>query len=234
MQTPPKGRGGGALERGVAALLRSHGHSAACRVVPLPLAKTRSDARRSSTANGRVAIRRSNRPWGAASGTTATPRVYRIVGVVEGTKSRTLGEDPLPQLYEKLALKGVERSRVQLIARVTGPPALAVPAVRAALRTVEPAAGVTVEPIAASLGIRDAPEPDRRNDARQPRAARPRPGGGRTVRRDRLFGDAAHARDRHPHGRRCRHDRTSCVSCSAKPSGSSGWAQPLGWPRPCC
>ena len=79
--------------------------------------------------------------------------VYRVVGVVEGTKNRTLGEDALPQLYESLALKGVERARVQLIAQVTGQPALAVPAVRAALRRVEPAAGVTVEPISASLAF---------------------------------------------------------------------------------
>ncbi len=49
--------------------------------------------------------------------------VYRVVGVVEGTKNRTLGEDPLPQLYESLAIKGVERARVQLIAQVTGLPA---------------------------------------------------------------------------------------------------------------
>jgi predicted permease len=82
-----------------------------------------------------------------------TPAIYRIVGVVEGTKNRTLGEDPLPQLYEHLALKGVERSRVQLIAKVTGPSALAVPAVAAALRGVEPAAGVTVEPMAASMAL---------------------------------------------------------------------------------
>ncbi|AMY11311.1 Macrolide export ATP-binding/permease protein MacB [Luteitalea pratensis] len=79
--------------------------------------------------------------------------LYRVVGVVEGTKNRTLGEEPLPQLYEHLALKGVERSRVQLIAQVTGPPALAVPAVVAALRGVEPAAGVTVEPMAASMAF---------------------------------------------------------------------------------
>ena len=79
--------------------------------------------------------------------------VYRVVGVVEGTKSRTLGEAPLPQLYESLALKGVERSRVQLIARVTGPPAVAVPSVRAALRNVDPAAGVMVEPMTASLAM---------------------------------------------------------------------------------
>jgi predicted permease len=82
-----------------------------------------------------------------------TPTIYRVVGVVEGTKSRTLGEDPLPQLYEHLALKGVERSRVQLIAQVTGPPALAVPTVVAALHGVEPAAGVTVEPMAASMAF---------------------------------------------------------------------------------
>jgi predicted permease len=79
--------------------------------------------------------------------------IYRIVGVVEGTKNRTLGEDPLPQLYEHLALKGIERSRVQLIAKVTGPPALAVPAVAAALRNIEPAAGTTVEPMAASMAL---------------------------------------------------------------------------------
>ena len=79
--------------------------------------------------------------------------VYRVVGVVDGTKNRTLGEGALPQLYESLALKGVERARVQLIAQVTGLPALAVPGVRAALRGVEPAAGVTVEPIAASLAF---------------------------------------------------------------------------------
>ena len=82
-----------------------------------------------------------------------TPTIYRIVGVVEGTKNRTLGEEPLPQLYEHLALKGVDRSRVQLIARVTGDPALAVSGVVAALRGVEPAAGVTVEPMAASMAF---------------------------------------------------------------------------------
>jgi predicted permease len=82
-----------------------------------------------------------------------TVTLYRVVGVAEGTKNRTLGEEPLPQLYESLSIKGVERARVQLIAQVSGEPALAVPAVRAAVRGVEPAAGVTVEPIASSLAF---------------------------------------------------------------------------------
>lgn len=79
------------------------------------------------------------------------PTTYRVVGVVEGTKNRTLGEDPQAQIYESLALEGVERSRVQLIALVNGAPAAAVPAVRTALRRVEPAAGVTVAPLVDSL-----------------------------------------------------------------------------------
>lgn len=79
--------------------------------------------------------------------------VFRVVGVVEGTKNRTLGEGPLPQVYEHLLATGIERSRVQVIARVDGRPGLMVAPVRTALRTVEPAAGVTVTPMTDSLAF---------------------------------------------------------------------------------
>ncbi len=145
----------------------------------------------------RPAVGRAFRHDGAAT-------LYRVVGVVEGTKNRTLGEDPLPQLYEHLALKGVERSRVQLIAQVTGPPALAVPAVGAALRGVEPAAGVTVEPMAASMAFAMLPS--------QVGATMLGSLGllGLGLAAVGLYGVIAYsvtrrtARDRHPHGRRCR------------------------------
>jgi hypothetical protein len=94
----------------------------------------------------RPAVGRSFRHDGSAT-------VYRVVGVVEGTKNRTLGEPPAPQVYEHLALTDEEKSHVQLIAMVSGPPALAVPAVRSTLRDLEPAAGMTVAPLVDSLAF---------------------------------------------------------------------------------
>jgi predicted permease len=80
--------------------------------------------------------------------------VYTIVGVVEGTKNRTLGEDPQPQFFEQLADVGMERARVQVVVRVARPPdKAAIDAVRTALRGVEPNAGVVVEPMSATIAF---------------------------------------------------------------------------------
>ncbi|HTV00176.1 MAG TPA: ABC transporter permease, partial [Luteitalea sp.] len=76
------------------------------------------------------------------------PHVYAVVGVVEGTRNRSLGEDPAPQLFERLEDLGVEGARVQFVARFTRTPdAAAVDVVRAGLRAVEPTAGVVAEPL---------------------------------------------------------------------------------------
>lgn len=80
--------------------------------------------------------------------------VYAVVGVVAGTKNRTLGEDPQPQLFERLDDVGMERARVQLVARTSRrPDAAALASIRAALRALEPNAGVVVEPLSTTIGV---------------------------------------------------------------------------------
>ena len=81
------------------------------------------------------------------------PVPYRVIGVVEGTKNRTLGEDPEPQLYEHLLDHGVERSRVQFLVRTTGRPGALLAPVRRVLRASEPAAGLVVEPLSTSIAL---------------------------------------------------------------------------------
>lgn len=79
--------------------------------------------------------------------------LFTIVGVVQGTKTMTVGEDQMPQLYQPLAQIANDRRRLQFVLRSATVPALQVAAVRQALRRVEPAAGTVVEPLYASIGL---------------------------------------------------------------------------------
>jgi predicted lysophospholipase L1 biosynthesis ABC-type transport system permease subunit len=78
---------------------------------------------------------------------------YEIVGVVDNTKSFTIGEDDAPQMYEAHEQWAGTRTRFQFVLRSATTPALQLPAVRQALRGVEPAAGVEVATLYASIGL---------------------------------------------------------------------------------
>ncbi len=86
--------------------------------------------------------------WGAAG---KTP--YRIVGVVEGTKTMTIGEEQQPQLYEPLDKIPADRLRIQFVLRSGIPPALQLDAVRHTLHKIEPMAGAQVETMFSSIGL---------------------------------------------------------------------------------
>jgi predicted permease len=76
-----------------------------------------------------------------------------IVGIVEGTKTMSLGEDDRPQIYEDLSRIDNDRTRLQFVLRSATPPATQLQAVRAALRRVEPNAGLEVETLYSSIGL---------------------------------------------------------------------------------
>jgi predicted permease len=78
---------------------------------------------------------------------------FQIVGVVEDTKTITIGEDAQPQLYEPLIQIVNDRPRIQFVLRSATPPAMQVQAVRQALRRLEPAAGAEVETLYSSIGL---------------------------------------------------------------------------------
>jgi predicted permease len=78
---------------------------------------------------------------------------FRIVGVVEGTKTMTVGEDDMPQLYQPLAQITNDRRRLQFVLRSRTSPASQVAAVRSTLRRLEPSAGTQVEPLYSSIGL---------------------------------------------------------------------------------
>ena len=79
--------------------------------------------------------------------------LYRIVGVVEGTKTMTVGEDDQPQLYEPMAQITNERRRMQFVLRSATPPALQLDAVRRALRQVDPSVAAEVSTLNSSIGL---------------------------------------------------------------------------------
>jgi putative ABC transport system permease protein len=79
--------------------------------------------------------------------------LYQIVGVVQGTKNMTIGEDPRAQLYEPLAQIKNDRPRIQFVTRSVIPPAAQLAAVRQALRQAEPAAGLEVETMFSAIGF---------------------------------------------------------------------------------
>ena len=76
-----------------------------------------------------------------------------IVGVVRGTKNMTIGENPMPQLYEPLAQIHNGRTRIQFVIRSAMPPPGQIAAVRQALRQAEPSAGLEVETMFAGIGF---------------------------------------------------------------------------------
>ncbi len=79
--------------------------------------------------------------------------LFRIVGVVEGTKTMTVGEDDRAQLYQPLAQITNDRRRLQFVLRSATAPALHLDAVRHALRRIEPGAGTEVATLYSSIGI---------------------------------------------------------------------------------
>jgi putative ABC transport system permease protein len=78
---------------------------------------------------------------------------YRVVGVVEGTKTTTIGEDQQPQLYEPLAQISEDSLVMQVVLRSAIPPALQLDAVRRTLHNIDPTAAVEVETMYASIGL---------------------------------------------------------------------------------
>jgi predicted permease len=80
-------------------------------------------------------------------------KTYRIVGVVDGTKTITIGEEQQPQLYEPLDQIVNDRLRIQFVLRSAIPPALQLDAVRRTLHRFDPMAGVQVETMYSSIGL---------------------------------------------------------------------------------
>ncbi len=78
---------------------------------------------------------------------------YRIVGVVDGTKTITIGEEQQPQFYEPLDQIVNDRLRIQFVLRSAIPPALQLDAVRRTLHRLEPMAGAQVETMYSSIGL---------------------------------------------------------------------------------
>ncbi len=78
---------------------------------------------------------------------------HTIVGIVDGTKNLSIGEDDQPQLYEDLARIDDDRGRLGFVLRSATPPATQLQAVRAALRRVEPNAGLQVATLYSSIGL---------------------------------------------------------------------------------
>jgi hypothetical protein len=82
-----------------------------------------------------------------------TKVLFRILGVVEGTKTMTVGEDDQPQLYEPLVQITNDRRRLQFVLRSATSPALQLQPVREALRRVDPAAAADVSTLYSSIGL---------------------------------------------------------------------------------
>jgi predicted permease len=82
---------------------------------------------------------------------------FRIVGVVEGTKTMTIGEEPQAQLYALLDggdnFNGGNSRNVRLLIRSAVPPANQLNAIRESLRRVDPDAGLDVATVYSSIGL---------------------------------------------------------------------------------
>jgi len=87
-------------------------------------------------------------------GPKGAPRL-RIVGVVEGTKNVTIGEDDQAQLFQpfNLGQLGDDQPRLQFVLRSATPPVSQLDAVRQVLRRVEPSAGLEVATLYSSIGL---------------------------------------------------------------------------------
>ncbi len=84
-------------------------------------------------------------------GENKTPNV--VVGVVKDTKNLSLGEEPQAQLYEDISAVDADRTRVQFVVRAAAQPGPQIRAVQAALRRLEPNAGVSVATLYSSIGL---------------------------------------------------------------------------------
>jgi predicted permease len=78
---------------------------------------------------------------------------YVVVGIAEDTKNFSIGEEEQPQLYEDLARSDNDRTRVQFVVKSATPPGTQLQAVHAALRRIEPNAGLDVSTLYASIGL---------------------------------------------------------------------------------
>jgi putative ABC transport system permease protein len=78
---------------------------------------------------------------------------FTIVGVAARTLNITIGEDEAAQLYQPLAQTAGDRTRIQFVLRSATPPATQLQAVKRALRTVEPGAGLEVATMYSSIGM---------------------------------------------------------------------------------
>jgi predicted permease len=78
---------------------------------------------------------------------------YTVVGIVDGTKNFSIGEEDQPQMYEDLARIDNDSTRIEFVVRSATPPGMQLQAVHAALRRVEPNAGLEVATLFASIGL---------------------------------------------------------------------------------
>jgi hypothetical protein len=127
-----------------------------------------------------------------------------IVGLVKNSKSSGFVEVPRPVVYlplqQRYGAVGEYDRGIGLFLRSSGEVKFAVPLLRSALKSVDPAVGV-YDGMAYEDYIRLRPE-GRRQSAERPRRHFAAAGGHGAVQRDGLFGEPAHPRDRHPHGAR--------------------------------
>jgi predicted permease len=78
---------------------------------------------------------------------------YVVAGIVDGTKNISIGEEDQPQLYEDFARIDNDRTRIEFVVSSVPPPGTQLQAVRAALRRVEPNAGLEVATLYSSIGL---------------------------------------------------------------------------------
>ncbi len=78
---------------------------------------------------------------------------YVVTGIVDGTKNLSIGEEPQAQIYEDLSRTDNDRTRLEFVVRSSTPPSTQLQAVRAALRRVEPNAGLEVATLYSSIGL---------------------------------------------------------------------------------
>ena len=76
-----------------------------------------------------------------------------VVGVVEGTKVMTMGEEAQPQMYEPLERAADGRTKMHFVVKSATPPGGQLRAMREALRRVEPSAGLEVATMYNSMGL---------------------------------------------------------------------------------
>ncbi len=125
-----------------------------------------------------------------------------VVGVARDGKYLTLTEPPRPYVYRPYLQ---EYEDMTLHVRVGGDVAAVIPSIRREIRAVDDRVPIlTLASMQEPDGICDVAAAYCRRAARWLRFARVAARGRRAVWRRRLRGQPAHARDRHPHGARCR------------------------------